>query len=184
MSPRVTLNLGLRYEYYTPQGSATTTLAISIRMSTREHSAIQQFGPGAPLSSEFNAGLGDVSPRLGVAWDVRGDGKTVVRAGGALLDSAIRLTALITISPFGANFPSIGVNNSGTDISLHTPDSITLSNCATSVVPWQWNWNLTGAPIFPTAGTSLIWPPIRALLAFLGFRKRTPCQTGCDEPQL
>jgi hypothetical protein len=174
IKPRITLNLGLRYENYAPPTERHNYLGNFDPNVTGTAPAVLQFGPGAPIASEFKANLGELSPRLGVAWDVRGDGKTVVRAGAALLTAPSVLTPFITQSPFGANFPSIGVNNTGTDISLHTPDPITLSKCATSVCPGQWNWNLTGVPIFPTAGAT----GITCAPAGIG----TPCQTGAVDP--
>ncbi len=183
IKPRITLNLGLRYENYTPPTERHNYLAnFDPSVNPTTTAAVLQFGPGAPLSSEFKTNWGELSPRAGVAWDVRGDGKTVVRAGGALLTAPSVLTAFITQSPFGANFPTAGVNNSGTDISLHTPDSITLAKCATSVCPGQWNWNLTGVPIFPTAGTTVFnnvtYTGITCLPSALG----TPCQSGAVNP--
>ncbi len=183
IKPRVTLNLGLRYENYTPPTERHNYLAnFDPSVNPTTTAAVLQFGPGAPLSSEFKTNRGEISPRVGVAWDVRGDGKTVVRAGGALLTAPSVLTAFITQSPFGANFPTAGVNNSGTDISLHTPDSITLGKCTTSVCPGQWNWNLAGVPIFPTAGTTVFnnvtYTGITCLPAALG----TPCQSGAVNP--
>ncbi len=183
IKPRVTLNLGLRYENYLPPTERHNYLGNFDPNVNATTPAILQFGPGAPIASEFKAGLGEVSPRVGVAWDVRGDGKTVVRAGGALLTAPSVLTPFITSSPFGANFPSIGVNNSGSDISQHTPDPITLSKCATSFCAGQWNWNLTGVPIFPTAGTTVFngaaYTGVTCLPASDGG---TPCQTGSVNP--
>ena len=42
--------------------------------------AIEQVGPGLPLSRIYNGDYRDFDPRVGVAWDVKGNGKTVVRA--------------------------------------------------------------------------------------------------------
>ena len=92
-------------------------------MSTRLHtSAIEQVGPGAPLSSIYTSTATRFFAAVGVAWDVQGNGKTVVRAGvSSCRDFTNMLARLGHGTPFGANFPSIGVNNSGTAINAHTP---------------------------------------------------------------
>ena len=88
-SPHVTLNLGLRYDYYASPTERNNYLGnFNPNVNPATTPAVEQFGPGAPLASEYNAGWGHVSPRLGVAWDVRGDGKTVVRAGAASMSFA------------------------------------------------------------------------------------------------
>ena len=174
---RVTLNLGLRYEYYTPGTERNNYIGnFNPNVNPATTSAVQQYGPGAPLSSEFNAGWGYLSPRLGVAWDVRGNGKTVVRAGGGAFTYSQVGSGLMPTSPFGANIPSIGVNNSGTDINSHNSTTFTLGACATSVCPGQWNWNLTGVPIFPTANQVIVQNGV----TYTGqaCTIATPCQTG------
>ena len=149
IKPRVTLNLGLRYEYDavpTERNNYMGNFNPNVNPATTP--AIQQFGPGAPLSSEYKAGRGQLSPRLGVAWDVRGNGKTVIRAGGSLLTAATIISSFVTTSPFGANFPSIGVNNSGTAINAVTPGRLSLS---AAQLHWNTAANLpAGTTIFPT----------------------------------
>ncbi len=145
VSSRVTLNLGLRYEYdgrpsetnnymgnFNPNANPATTPAI-----------YQAGGPFPPL---YTPDKKDFAPRFGLAWDVKGNGKTVVRLGGGIYYNPALLGELIDLNPFGANFPSIGVNNSGTAINQHTSSQF---NLATN----QIGWNLTG-PVFP-ANTSV-----------------------------
>jgi len=153
ITTRVTLNLGLRYEYegspvernnyfgnFNPNVPATSL-------------AVQQVGPGAPIPSLFNSKHNGFptpfSPRLGVAWDVRGNGRTVVRASASLMaDYSILQSTAGNFAPFGANVPSIGVNNSGTTINQHTPDMLSLA-------AGQLTWNLVG-PIFPISDSQTI----------------------------
>jgi len=177
---KVTLNLGLRWEYFgalsvrnnywgnfNPNASSTTT------------PAFQQFGPGEPLPSEYKPELRDFSPRVGVAWDVFGNGKTVVRAGGGVLrNGALEKSFLGASAPFGATFlgcsvteppgtacPTadavlIGPNNSGTAVNAHSSVTASLAcpaQCNTSAtsVPGELNWNLAG-PVFPSVGSQTI----------------------------
>ena len=70
----------------------------------------------------------DFSPRVGFAWDVQGNGKTVVRAGAGVFRDGALIKSFISSSPFGATFFGgtaaspvlIGPNNSGTPASAHT----------------------------------------------------------------
>jgi hypothetical protein len=74
VSPRLQLNLGLRYEYYTP-----LTGAYNITGSD----PFGAFGPNntdAYLASDKN----NFAPRLGLVWDAFGDQKLIVRAGGGV----------------------------------------------------------------------------------------------------
>ena len=164
IAPRVTLNLGLRWEYYgspSIRGNYYGNFNPNVNPATTP--AIQQFGDGEPLASEYNPSHRDFSPRLGVAWDVQGNGKTVVRAGAGVFRDGALIKSFISSSPFGATFfggtlanpVRIGPNNSGTAASAHTSviDSLscaTAGNCGTA--PGELNWTLAG-PIYPTIGS-------------------------------
>ena len=144
---RVTVNLGLRYEYYAPPTERNNYLGnFNPNVNPATTPAIEQAGPGAPLAHLYNPNYDDFAPRVGVAWDVRGNGKTVVRASASLLTDFPELMNLVQLNPFGANFvsPSTGliVNNSGTTINSHSPATLTPTT-STGLV-----WNTNG-PIFP-----------------------------------
>jgi hypothetical protein len=73
LSPRLTVNLGLRYEYWTnPVGDKTQTL-----------NAISNV-PGVITFGNPKTDKNNFGPRLGLAWDPRGDGRTAVRAGAGI----------------------------------------------------------------------------------------------------
>ena len=82
---RLTINAGIRYDYEESSWPDQTTWA----------SLDPQAGPGIQGSGEINTwlredlvipgqqanGWDDLQPRLGLAWDVRGDGRTAVKLG-------------------------------------------------------------------------------------------------------
>ena len=74
LSRNLDINLGLRYENYTPM-----TGMYNLDSSNPYGSFIAALGD--PM---FAAHHKDFSPRLGVAWDVKGNQKLVVRAGGSI----------------------------------------------------------------------------------------------------
>jgi Carboxypeptidase regulatory-like domain/TonB dependent receptor len=73
---RVTLNLGLRYDVTDPIKDSHNLLANYVPTSV---SGLVQVGQG--ISSPYPTNYNNLSPRIGVAWDVFGTGKTVFRSG-------------------------------------------------------------------------------------------------------
>ncbi len=69
------VNLGLRYEYQTPIDEANNLLA----NWTPTDGFLQL---GVNTKRMWNADKNNFAPRLGFAWDIGGNGKTVVRGGG------------------------------------------------------------------------------------------------------
>jgi hypothetical protein len=86
IKPTVTVNLGLRYEVTTVMKEANNLIG-----NFDPVKGLQQVGMG--INAPFNGDHNNFSPRIGIAWDVRGDGKTVVRAGASILYEQFSLDA-------------------------------------------------------------------------------------------
>lgn len=92
--PRVTLNLGIRYDLQFPYTDPLN------RKLAFVPGAKSKVSPNAPEGLLFPGDEGisrgivktdknNVAPRLGIAWDVKGDGRTAVRAGFGIFYGSI-----------------------------------------------------------------------------------------------
>jgi hypothetical protein len=84
--PKLTLNYGLRYEPFIPvdqKGGRHTSWSPGVQSTVVPDAPQGILFPGdAGLPSRLTySDLNNVAPRLGAAWDLRGDGRTVIRGG-------------------------------------------------------------------------------------------------------
>jgi len=89
ITPHVTLNLGLRYEY---QGVPTE--ANNLLGNFEPSVGFEQVGKNIP--SIYNGDHRNFAPRLGVAWDVTGKGTTIVRVGGSIIYSLLPMSTFLS----------------------------------------------------------------------------------------
>jgi Carboxypeptidase regulatory-like domain/TonB dependent receptor-like, beta-barrel len=150
ITKRVTLNLGLRYEF---QGVPTE--ANNLLGNWEPTVGLEQVGKN--ISSLYKPDHKNFSPRFGIAWDVTGKGTTVVRAGGSILFDLLSMSTFLSqqdtnntvtlganVVPTGAPLQVGGVTTPG--IGNIVASGITLSSS-------QLNWNgsaVGGATIYPS----------------------------------
>jgi TonB dependent receptor-like, beta-barrel len=133
--PRITLNLGVRYEYIQPV--------------TTPNNVLGNFNAGAPTGLVQEVGSKAVytlpkdlfSPRFGVAWDVTGKGTTVVRAGATYMHDFLVFQQLLP-----------NLQNVPTGFALLLPNGTLASpqpgnNLLGTLAPSQLNWSGTGSVI-------------------------------------
>ncbi len=132
LTPRLTLNLGIRWEYQSrPTERNNYEATFNPNVPAGSDPVVQVGGPGMPPM--FNAYFKAFSPRMGLAWDVQGNGKTVVRAAASVLREPELVGEYVGISPLGANIPDLNINESGTTLNAHSISSLTLAGCKTVV---------------------------------------------------
>jgi hypothetical protein len=151
VKPRINLRLGLRYEIDTVLKDANNLLG-----NFDPHSANGLVQVGNAISSPYSGDHHNFSPRIGVAWDVKGDGKTVLRAGGNIIFEQLTndvFVGLVTI-PTG-----VALYANGTQI----PNTGTINSAATTYtgaavkgnkpgdIAFDWVNNGPSTPLFSIA---------------------------------
>ena len=128
-----TVNAGLRYEYSS--------------VLQEDHNLLGNFDPVLglrqvnvgphPLSTVYNPDHSNIGPRVGFAWDIFGQGQTVLRAGGGLTYETVNWQSFIAFNnafglgsvPTGAIIDAAGNTSGGT---------ITTANITVGPsVPWD-----------------------------------------------
>jgi hypothetical protein len=118
LSDRLTLNLGVRYDMVTgfaiDQSMVTNFNVLQAAGKAGRFTGVPGFEDwGKDVSEDYN----NFQPRIGLAWDVRGDGRDLVRAGwGVYYDfgytnANILFAALNTVGGQGSVFQVSGVTS-------------------------------------------------------------------------
>src|SRR5579862_1358823 len=156
--PRVTANIGLRYDYASPMAEA--------------HNLLGGFDPnlgmvqvGQQIKSLYKPDHKNFAPRLGLAWDLSGKGTTVIRAGAGIIfntllpmqtftgvaGNAVNVTGGVTTVPTGATIVVNGVSTPGTGTIAVA--NVRVPGGAASTLASNWQNNSSSVPIFSGANT-------------------------------
>jgi Carboxypeptidase regulatory-like domain/TonB dependent receptor len=161
VTPKLTLNLGLRYDYTTPMAEA--------------HNLLGGFDPnvgmeqvGQQIKSLYNGDHKNFGPRLGLAWDLSGKGTTVIRAGyGIIFNSllpmqtftglagnAVNVSGGVATVPTGATIVVNGVATPGTGTIAVANVTVPGGSPSTpGSLRSNWQNNSSSVPIFSGANT-------------------------------
>src|SRR5215467_13499485 len=167
VTPRLTLTLGLRYEYTTPE-TDTRGFSFSIIPGLQSTRFVN-----APLGLVFPGDAGapkgwyfpdrkNFSPRLGFAWDVFGNGKTSLRGGFGLFYDTLNgwMSDWATDEPpfaGGADFtfdPSMIPANAASTILSHPYETAGLADPFPSQIPPPKDVDFFDAGFLPRFGPS------------------------------
>ena len=113
-TPRITVNLGVRYELITVLKDANNQIG-----NFDPIAGLVQVGAGQ--ADAYHGDHNNFSPRLGIAWDIRGNGRTVIRAGGSVMYEQLPFNVFDNVAnqlglsqvPTGATFIVNGVATKG-----------------------------------------------------------------------
>ncbi len=130
----LTINFGIRYEFSSVPQEA--------------HDLLGNFDPnvglvqvGHQISSLYNPDHKNFGPRFGFAWDIGGNGRTVLRGGGGLIYETVNWQSFIAFNnafgpgsvPTGAPIDAAGDTSGGTI----TTGNVTIKNIANYPTTWD-----------------------------------------------
>jgi hypothetical protein len=143
----VTLNLGLRWDYF----GVIYAQNHDFSLFNPTLDALQQVGVSGGPSSLYSKDLHNFAPRLSVAYDMFGTGKTVLRAGWGLFYDAYAQDLFEGHAPFNTTNAGPAYNGIG-------PDAIQANSAMAATIQ-------TGIPIFtgfgPTTDAWTVDPRLR-----------------------
>jgi hypothetical protein len=137
----LTLNFGVRYEFSTVPQEA--------------HNLLGNFDPnvglvqvGHQISSLWNPDHTNFGPRAGFAWDIGGNGRTVLRGGGGLIYETVNWQSFVAFNnafgpgsvPTGAPIDAAGDTSGGTI----TTGNVTVKN----FLNYPTTWDAANGPLY------------------------------------
>jgi hypothetical protein len=192
LSRTLTFNLGVRYELNT--------------VFTERNNLMGNFDPnlglvqaGKQIGGVFNGDYNNFAPRAGLAWDVGGNGKTVIRVGGGIFyeqgsyDSFMAIGNLLGLRtvPNGVNLYTNGnpvPTTAGGNINVGaiTFSGSGLGSATTQGIKYNWANNGSGTPLYnasPACGDGTVtlpggYRPVPCVVLGVDRNLRTPYVTS------
>src|SRR5262249_10714255 len=116
LTNKLTLNYGVRYDY-----EITPTFAAANQLSQAAQDALN-------ITQGIPRDLNNVAPRVGIAWDPKGDGKTVIRSSyGMFYDHPLLALAFDSDVADGSQAPQFILFGGSPCTAASTPSPINLN---------------------------------------------------------
>ena len=154
----LTINFGLRYEFSTVVQEASDLLG-----NFDPNRGMVQVGHG--INSLYNPDHKNFGPRGGFAWDIAGNGRTVLRGGGGLVYETVNWQSFIAFNnAFGpGSVPTGAPIDAAGDVSV--PGGITTGNVTIkNLLTYPNTWDASFGPLYGTSVNCFASPcPIMAV---------------------
>jgi hypothetical protein len=145
VKPSLTLNLGLRYELY-------TVFKESDNLMGNFDPSLGWVQVGKQIAAPFNGDHNNFAPRVGLAWDVRGNGRTVIRAAGGMYFEQYSYNSFLSLSraATGVNLYTNGNPTPFTAGGTINVGNVTFLGSASTPGTLRYNWanNGSSTPLF------------------------------------
>src|SRR5258706_4652611 len=151
VTPKLIINLGLRYAYTTPMKAANNAFgSFNPAIGLTQQGLTQQGSSGVGTGGVWNGYFRSFDPRFGLAYDISGKGTTVIRGGVSVVHTLI--WPLLT---WDGQF---GLQNDGSTSLAAVPTGAVIQCLPPNVCPSSGGGNITlGAATF--GPSQLCWDP-------------------------